>query len=226
MIAVQGSILHREALSRTRFRPVGICRLVRRVRSVPFLPMAPIPPDSQEPRTVERIADAIKKVGRRHSNFNQNRTGRDGASRYRALMESPANSLARGVMRLFAELGKVAVSEFALPSGHRADIATLARDGEISIVEIKSSVADFRSDTKWPEYLEWCDYFYFGVPEGFPRGLLPIEEGLIIADAYGGDVLRIGKTRPLNANRRKSLTLRFARTTASRLQSLTDPDFR
>ena len=113
-----------------------------------------------------------------------------------------------------------------MPNGRRADVAALGRDGELSIVEIKCSVADFKADGKWPEYLEWCDRFFFAVPDAFPHELLPAEQGLIVADGYGGDIVRPAEMRKLNANRRRSLTLRYARAAAARLQSLTDPDFR
>ncbi len=103
-------------------------------------------------------------------------------------------------------------------------MVTLDREGGLSITEIKCSVADFRSDGKWPEYLEWRDSFYFAVPEQFPHELLPSEHGLIIADSYGGDILRPADVNKLNANRRKSLTLRYARHAAARLRSLNDPD--
>ena len=138
-------------------------------------------------------------------------------------MESKADFLVRGVMRLFDELGHVGVAEFTLPNGRRADVATLDRDGELTIVEIKCSVADFKADEKWPEYLEWCDRFFFAVPDEFPQDLLPAEHGLIVADGYGGDILRGADMRKLNANRRRSLTLRYARHAATRLRSMIDP---
>ncbi len=90
------------------------------------------------------------------------------------------------------------------------------------IVEIKSSVADFRSDGKWPESLDWCDRFYFAVAAGFPADILPGAPGLIVADAFGGETLRETEPSPLHASRRKALTVRFARTAARRLQSERD----
>jgi hypothetical protein len=107
-----------------------------------------------------RIADAVQNVSALRPEFNINLPARCDASRYRGDMESKADLLARGVMRLFDELGHVSVAEFTLPNGRRADVATLGRDGELSIVEIKCSVADFKADEKWPEYLEWCDRFF------------------------------------------------------------------
>ena len=84
------------------------------------------------------------------------------------------------------------------------------------IVEVKSSVADFKSDRKWPEYVPYCDQFYFAVAADFPSELIPEEAGLIIADAFGGAILREPATQALNAARRKAVTLKFARSAAER----------
>ncbi|XBQ17462.1 MAG: DNA repair putative endonuclease MmcB [Oceanicaulis sp.] len=132
-----------------------------------------------------------------------------------------ARALMRGAARLLLDLGVTAIPEFTLPCGRRADLAGLGRKGEIVIVEIKSGVADFRADGKWPEYFAWCDRFYFAVSERFPRDMLPGETGLIIADGFGGAVLRESPVQTLSPARRKSLTLRFARNAAERtLRSL------
>jgi len=124
--------------------------------------------------------------------------------------------LMRGAGRVMAGLGFCTLDEFTLPCGRRADIAGLGRKGEIVIVEIKSGLADLRADRKWPQYFDWCDRFYFAVSERFPHGRLPTETGLIIADAFGGAVLRDSPLRPLAPARRKALTLRFARKAALR----------
>jgi hypothetical protein len=128
-----------------------------------------------------------------------------------------AAEIARGVLRLLSAHDYSGVTEMTLANGRRADIAAIGPAGEISIVEIKSSIADFRSDQKWPEYRPYCDRFYFAVGESFPRELIPNETGLIIADAYGGAVIREAAAEKLAAARRKSVTLRFARLAASRL---------
>ena len=127
--------------------------------------------------------------------------------------------LARGVGRLLTHLGYDSVTEFTLRSGRRADLAGVDRKGRIVIVEIKSSVADFRADQKWPEYLDYCDLFYFAVPLEFPIEILPDQTGLILADAYSGDIARpaLANPIPLHASRRREVTLRFARTAAKRL---------
>jgi hypothetical protein len=93
----------------------------------------------------------------------------------------------------------------------------IGRDGLVHVVEIKSSRADFICDRKWPDYLDFADFFYFAVGADFPLELLPEAEGLILADRFGGEIVRPARHRPLPAARRKALTLRFARTAAARL---------
>jgi len=131
--------------------------------------------------------------------------------------------LARGIARLFDAMTEASLAEFSLRSGRRADILALGADGSFTIVEIKSSLADFRADSKWPDYLEFCDRFYFAVPQGFPVEVLPETEGLMIADRWDAAIVRPAIERPMHASRRKALTLRFARQAAQRLQRLNDP---
>ncbi len=125
-------------------------------------------------------------------------------------------ALTKGVIRLFGDMGLTPIAEFKLANGRRADIAALDRRGNITIAEIKSCRADFETDQKWPDYLEFCDRFYFAVDPGFPAELMPDNEGLIVADGYGAMIARIAKERPLAAARRKAVTLRFARQAARR----------
>lgn len=132
--------------------------------------------------------------------------------------------LARGLIRYHADLGQHCLSEFTLRSGRRADLICLDAQGGISIIEIKSSVEDFRSDQKWPDYLEFCNRFYFAVPAEFPQALIPEDQGLLVADAYGANLIREAADRPLNAARRRAVTLRFARLAARRLTCLLDPE--
>lgn len=134
-----------------------------------------------------------------------------------------AAGLQRGVRRLMAELGHVTMPEFTLANGRRADLIALAPCGLLTIVEIKSCVADFRADRKWPDYRDFCDRFYFAVPEDMPHGILPEDTGLIVGDAYGAMVLREPPHHPLAGARRKAVTLRFARAAAGLLHSLADP---
>ena len=128
----------------------------------------------------------------------------------------PARTLAltRGVARLFLHMGLAPLTEFALASGRRADVAAVDRKGAITIAEIKSCRADFEGDGKWPDYLDFCDRFFFAVDPAFPMELLPPAEGLIVADAYGAMIARDAAPRTLAPARRKAVTLRFARQAA------------
>jgi len=137
--------------------------------------------------------------------------------------EQPGVTLARGVCRMLAQRGFASLTEFPTRDGLRMDVCALGPKGEVWCVEVKSSRADFLSDTKWEGYLGWCDRFFFAVPESFPDEMLPVEHGLIRADAYGGDILRWGPDTRLAAARRKAVTLTFARSAAQRVLSLTDP---
>ncbi len=130
----------------------------------------------------------------------------------------------RGARRWLASLGAETLTEFYLDKRMRVDLLALAKDGEIWILEVKSCAADYRSDTKWPGYLDWCDRFFFCVGREFPRDLPPDEVGLVVADAFGGALARDAPKRPLAAARRKALTLRAARDAAARLRRLADPD--
>ena len=134
-----------------------------------------------------------------------------------------AADVARGVLRLLADLGFSAMTEVSLRNGRRVDLMGIARDGRIAIVEIKSSIADYRADRKWQEYLDYCDVFYFAVPEGFPVEILPEEPGLVVADRFGGTVLREAPEVSMNGSRRRNVTLRFARAAAERLARSTVP---
>ena len=137
--------------------------------------------------------------------------------------ERLAAALARGVSRTLRAHGGATLTEFTLRTGRRVDVIGVDDDGRVTIVEIKTSVADFRSDGKWPEYLDFCDYFYFAVPEDFPRDLLPGACGVMVADAYEALILVPSEARPVNGSRRRALILRFARAAAQRLNAYTDP---
>ncbi|WP_421860941.1 DNA repair putative endonuclease MmcB [Oceanicaulis sp.] len=127
-----------------------------------------------------------------------------------------ARLLMRGTARLLMDLGITAIAEFTLPCGRRADLAGLGPKGEMVIVEVKSGVQDFRTDEKWPDYFAWCDRFYFAVSDRFPADMLPEQAGLIIADGFGGAVVRESPVAKLAPARRKALTLKFARNAAER----------
>jgi hypothetical protein len=131
--------------------------------------------------------------------------------------------LARGVCRALEQLGYASLLEFPLANGRRADIIALGRGGDLAIVEIKSSVADFRADRKWAEYRDFADRFYFAVPNNFPIALIPEDCGLIVADSFAASMIRDGKASPLAPGRRRALTLRFALAAATRLRRQLDP---
>jgi hypothetical protein len=131
--------------------------------------------------------------------------------------------LARGVARHFHDLGIATIEEFVPTRGLRVDVMGLDRKGALWVVECKSSRADFLSDTKWQGYLDWCDRYFWAVDSQFPAELLPQETGLIRADAYGGEIVRMAPEAKLPAPRRKALTHKFAVHAAQRLRGLRDP---
>lgn len=137
----------------------------------------------------------------------------------------PGQLLARGVCRHLASHGFACVEEFVPDRGLRVDVMALGPKGELWVVECKSSRADFQGDAKWQGYLEWCDRYFWAVDEAFPSEMLPAETGLIIADAYDGEIIRMAPEDTLAAARRKVLTAKFARHAARRLHGLRDPDF-
>jgi len=135
----------------------------------------------------------------------------------------PGQRLARGVARHLRSHGFVSIEEFVPTRGLRVDVMGLGPKGEIWVIECKSSRADFQTDTKWQGYLEWCDRYFWAVDTEFPTDLLPEDSGLIIADAYDGEIIRMPPEEKLAAARRKVLIQKFATHAARRLQSLRDP---
>jgi hypothetical protein len=140
-----------------------------------------------------------------------------------AASASKAARLARGVIRALTDLGHASLTEFTLRSGRRVDVIGLDSGGQLTIVEIKSSLEDFRADRKWRGYLDYCDRFFFAVAEDFPQEVLPEDCGLMIADGYGAAVLREAPLLPLAPARRRAQILRFAQTAAQRLNHADDP---
>jgi len=139
--------------------------------------------------------------------------------------QSPtAAAVQRGCSRLLAAMNFAPVTELTLATGRRADMMALGPKGDIIIIEIKSSVADYMADHKWEEYLDFCDRFFFAVPAEFPPELLPDDVGYIVADRFGAEILREGAhdTR-LPPARRKALTLLIARIAARRVMRFLDP---
>ncbi len=134
-----------------------------------------------------------------------------------------ALAVARGTARLLHSLGYCVVSELALASGRRADLVALGGSGEIWIVEIKSSVEDFRADQKWMDYRLHCDRLFFATTLEVPCEIFPPGTGLIVADGFGASIVCEAPEHRLPAATRKSMLLRFGQVAASRLQSLIDP---
>ena len=132
--------------------------------------------------------------------------------------------LARGVVRFLRDAGYGTLTEFRVNAHRRVDVIGIGGDGRITVVEVKSSEVDFRTDDKWRDYVDYCDRFYFAVPEGFPRGLIPGECGLLVTDAFGAVMFREASDLHLSPIRRKALLIRFARTASRRLHMFTDPD--
>ena len=138
----------------------------------------------------------------------------DGRQSERALL------VRRGVQRLFLALGVPTLPELSLASGRRADLVALGPKGEIIIVEIKSSVEDFRADSKWWEYRQHCDRFYFATHPDVPAHIFPEETGFILSDGHGAEILRESPEHPLPGATRKALLIRIARAGAGRLLAL------
>ena len=132
--------------------------------------------------------------------------------------------LARDVLGHLAILGMVSIEEFVPARGLRVDVIALGSKGEIWVVECKSNKAGFQPDNKWQGYLEWCDKFFWAVNSEFPIELLPDKTGLILADAYDADFVRMAPLERLVAPRRKVMVQKFATQAARRLQTLRDPD--
>ena len=135
-----------------------------------------------------------------------------------------ARDIQRGVGRLLRTLDMAPLYEMPLANGRRADVVGLDATGNIWIVEIKSCLIDFRSDTKWPEYRDYCDRLLFAVAPDFPVEVLPEDAGLVLADRYGGEIVRAAPEHKLAPARRRALLLSFARLAAMRLASAIDRD--
>ncbi len=134
-----------------------------------------------------------------------------------------AAAIQRGTGRMLRQAGFAWIAELPLVTGRRVDIIAVNKTGLISVIEIKSSVADFRADSKWHEYREFCDRLYFAVTPDLPQEILPEDTGLIVADAYGAEILKEAPEHKVSAARRKAVLLRFARAAALRLHDVHDP---
>ncbi|WP_417668197.1 MmcB family DNA repair protein [Roseibium sp.] len=130
----------------------------------------------------------------------------------------------RGTARLLRSLDFACLSEVTLASGRRADLLAIGPKHELWIVEVKSSLADLRADSKWPDYRQHCDRLFFATHPDVPLDMFPEDAGLIVADGFGAELLRDAPEHRLSAATRKAVTLRFARHGAHRLHDIADPD--
>ena len=135
----------------------------------------------------------------------------------------PGQILARGVCRLMAEMNFAALEEYVPERGRRVDVMAMSPKGELWVIECKSSRADFMADTKWEGYLAWADRFFWAVDAKFPTEILPDGTGLILADGYGAEMVRMAPETRLPGARRSAITRKFARDAARRLQGWRDP---
>lgn len=138
---------------------------------------------------------------------------RDGRQSQRAL------AVRRGMQRLLLNMRHATLPELGLSNGRRADIVSLSEKGEIWIVEIKSSIEDFRVDRKWPDYRAYCDRLYFATLPDVPAEIFPQECGLFVSDHYGAEMLRDAPEHRLTPAARKAITLSFSRIAAARLMN-------
>ncbi len=148
------------------------------------------------------------------------------------LTDSPALAaadVARGIGRLFARNDIWCLAEVPLKNGRRADLMGIDAKGLVVIVEIKVARADLLGDAKWPDYLDFCDRFYWGLPPGLDRAVLESEAyrpetcGVIVADGYDAEILRPAALAPLAAARRKTQVEHLARCAMRRHTALVDP---
>lgn len=138
----------------------------------------------------------------------------DGRQSERAL------AIRTGVERYYHQRNWASLVELTLKSGRRADLVVVSPKAEIIIIEVKSSIADLKADSKWSEYRDFCDFLFFATLADVPQDIFPVDAGLFIADAYDAELLREAPTHRLSAARRKSMLLKFARNASQRLSRL------
>jgi len=129
-------------------------------------------------------------------------------------------SVTRGARRYLRACGFAVIGELPLPNGGRADLVALAPDGAIRIVEVKSCQSDFRADSKWTRYRDYCDRFYFAIPTELDAGPFPADAGLILADAHGGMLEREAPILRLPPASRRAMLVRFGALAAERYCAL------
>lgn len=144
-----------------------------------------------------------------------------------------AGAVARGIGRLFARNDIWCIPEMPLRNQRRADLMGLDAKGQIIIVEIKVAKADLLGDGKWPDYLDYCDRFFWGLSSELAGEIGPMlmeseafrpdQCGLIVADGYDAEILRPAPLLPLAAARRKVEVERLARAALRRQAVAQDP---
>ena len=147
------------------------------------------------------------------------------------LIEAPADAptVCRGIQRLFARNDIWLLSEMPLRNGRRADLMGVDPKGRIVIVEVKVQRGDLLGDGKWPDYLDFCDRFYWGLPPTIDREILDRDDyrpdccGIVVADGYDGEIVRPAPLHPLAAARRKVEVERIARAALRRATVAGDP---
>jgi len=145
-------------------------------------------------------------------------------------LATDAAAVARGIVRLFARNDIWCVTEMPLRNGRRADLMGVDAKGRVVIVEIKVARGDLLGDAKWPDYLDHCDRFYWGLPPGLDRSPLESEGyrpdccGVIVADGYDAEIVRPAPSHPLSAARRKVEIEKLARAAMRRLSVAVDPE--
>lgn len=171
--------------------------------------------------------DSCRKTSHSHNGVTMTKPSEPAPEPTEKFVEPPlspdAQDILRGVQRVLKAHRLESLAEVVLANGRRADVMAIGSSGELWIVEIKSSIADFRSDAKWPEYVDYCDRLFFAVSPAFPNEILPQAAGLILADRFGGEIVREAPETRLSAPRRKAVTLAFARVAAARLMHALEP---
>ncbi|MBY6219047.1 MmcB family DNA repair protein [Qipengyuania aquimaris] len=140
-----------------------------------------------------------------------------------------APSVFRGIQRLFARNDVWLLPEMLLRNGRRADLMGVDPKGRVIIVEVKVQRGDLLGDGKWPDYLDFCDRFYWGLPPHLDRAVLDLDDyrpdccGIVVADGYDGEIVRPAPLQPLAAARRKTEVERLARAAMRRATVALDP---
>lgn len=152
------------------------------------------------------------------------------ASQLHKIETFDAAAVRRGIGRLFARNDIWCLPEMPLRNGRRADLMGIDPKGHLVIVEIKVARGDLLGDGKWPDYLDFCDRFYWGLPPGLDRSCLDGEDyrpdccGVIVADGYDAEIVRPAPTHPLAPARRRKEVERLARAALRRQLVATDPE--